>query len=118
MVKRIAQPFPRLTLLPDCQGEVSTLIGKWVLNNGNTDFGLVLKANGEAESFAIGNGPALAGTVEWEANGAEFTLRQDVGESRFIYVGRISANMFIGGGWVGWEGSLLGLGGEWSATRR
>jgi hypothetical protein len=107
-----------LVFLPGCPG-VSPLVGTWTFTIAGGDYGVTLMANGSATSFAI---PplmsGLLGALSWEQNGTEFLLRQDGGGPSGIYVGRVTDNSSITGGWVLWEGTHTGEGGAWDAVKQ
>jgi len=104
--------------LTGCPG-VSQLVGTWTMTFGGGDFGLTLMADGTATSFAIPPlSSGLLGALTWERNGTEFLLRQDGGGPSVIYIGRITDNTSISGGWVQWEGNHTGDGGEWNAVKQ
>ena len=107
-----------LTLLPGCHGS-SALIGDWTLSGLTTDIGLRLMANGRAESFQISaGGQTLGGTLTWEVNGSEFTLRQEQNLASYIYLGRLSGTTSVSGYFMAWDGAGIGDNGFWSAVKQ
>jgi len=120
MPRRIAllsMLFLSLLLLPGCPGE-SPFVGTWVMTQGATTFGLEIKTNGEAEAIPLPPDYSTPnGTITWQDNGTDFTLRRENGVDSTIYIGRYSTSTTISGAWLIWDGASTGTDGLWSAVR-
>ena len=121
MTKRIALLSTlafSLVLMPGCPTAGSAAVGDWLITYNNLDFGLRLKANGEAEPIPFPSAlQPLAGTFTWEVVGTGVVIYQEFANGKTVWAAELVSNTTMAGAWITWAGNNKGATDTWTAFK-
>jgi hypothetical protein len=98
-----------IVLFQGCPTGNSAYVGSWVFTLNAQDYGLQLKANGDAVAFEHSGGPLFLGELTWQTFDGDLIIQQVSGQFKWIFAAHLATNTSLFGARVEYQGASPGL---------
>jgi len=98
-----------IVLFHGCPIGNSAYVGSWVFTINSQEYGLELKANGEAEAFEHSGGPLFIGESTWQTFDGDLIVQQVSGQFKWIFAAHLATDTSLFGARVEYKGASPGL---------
>jgi len=98
-----------ILLFQGCPLGNSVYVGFWVFTLNAQDYGLELKANGDAVAFEHSGGPLFIGELTWQTFDGDLMIQQVSDQFKWIFAAHSATDTSLFGARVEYKGASPGL---------